>query len=368
MFIKLTRSGGHGYVQLVESFRNEEGKPRQRTVATIGRLDETGGAVDSLLNGLLRATGRQGVWAAATPQVQFESALALGDVWALDQLWKELGFDALAGVFRKARYTTPIEHALRVMVFNRLCDPESKLGVLRWLETVSLPSVDAAAMTHQQLLRSMDALMSHQDAVDDVVARLLRPLIDQDLSLVFYDLTTIRAAGLSEQDDDVRRYGMAKEGVIARQFMLGVVQTAQGLPIYHEVFDGNQAESPTLLPTLKTVLARFAHIKRLIVVADRGLLSLDNMHELGKVRLPSGQALECVWWSPTTPRRQRSKRNCAANVSISCRPKRTNGRASSMGRMREKCAEAESSRTAAPRHGCTTRFVKPIWLASSKWT
>jgi transposase len=294
MFIKLTRAGGHSYAQLVESFRNEQGKPRQRTVATIGRVDDSGGAVDSLLNSLLRATGRQPLGVDVTPQVQFESALALGDVWALDQLWRELGFDALAGVFRKARYTTPVEHALRAMVFNRLCDPESKLGVLRWLETVSLPGVDTAAMTHQHLLRSMDALMTHQDAVDDVVARLLRPLIDRDLSLVFYDLTTIRAAGLSEQDKDVRKYGMSKEGIIARQFMLGVVQTAEGLPIYHEVFDGNQAESATLLPTLKTVLARFAQIKRLIVVADRGLLSLDNMDELAKVQLPSGQALEFI--------------------------------------------------------------------------
>jgi transposase len=61
-------------------------------------------------------------------------------------------------------------------------------------------------------------------------------------------------AGLTEQSDDVRKYGMAKSGLIERQFMLGVVQTAEGLPIYHEVFDGNQAESPTLLPTLKKVL------------------------------------------------------------------------------------------------------------------
>ena len=293
MFIKLTRAGGHSYLQLVESFRNEEGKPRQRTVATLGRLDETGGGVDSLLNGLLRAKGLPAC-AAARPQVAFESALALGDVWALDQLWKELGFDALHRVFRKARYTTPVEHAIRVMVFNRLCDPESKLGVLRWLETVSIPDVDAASLTHQHLLRSMDALMDHPDGVDDVVTGLLRPLIDQDLSLVFYDLTTISAAGLSEQKDDVRQYGMSKEGLIARQFMLGVVQTADGLPIYHEVFDGNQAESPTLLPTLKKVLARFAHIKRLIVVADRGLLSLDNMAELAKIKLPEGNALEFI--------------------------------------------------------------------------
>ena len=293
MFIKVTRSGGHSYAQLVESYRNDEGKPRQRTVTTIGRVDDTGGAVDAMLKGLLRAKGMPASTADA-PQVAFESALALGDVWALDQLWKEIGFNKLAAVFRKARYTTPIEHAVRVMVFNRLCDPDSKLGVLRWLETVSLPEVDTSSLTHQHLLRSMDALMDHQSAVDEVVAQLLRPLIDQDLSLVFYDLTTIRAAGLSVLEDDVRHYGMAKEGIIARQFMLGVVQTAEGLPIYHEVFDGNQGESPTLMPTLQKVLTRFAHIKRLIVVADRGLLSLDNMDELGKVKLPSGQALEFI--------------------------------------------------------------------------
>ena len=86
MFIKLTRSGGHTYAQLVESFRDEHGKPRQRTLATIGRVDETDGQVDSLLGGLLRAKGRS-LSETSVPQVRFESALALGDVWALDQLW-----------------------------------------------------------------------------------------------------------------------------------------------------------------------------------------------------------------------------------------------------------------------------------------
>ena len=293
MFIKPTRSGGHTYLQLVESYRNEEGKTRQRTIATLGRLDESGGGVDTLLGGILRAKGLPAA-TGASPQVTFESALALGDVWALDQLWKELGFDRLGAVFRKARYTSAVEHAVRAMVFNRLCEPDSKLGVLRWLETVSLPGVDTASLTHQHLLRSMDALMNHQDAVDDALTALLRPMVDQDLSLVFYDLTTIRAAGLSEQPDDVRQYGMSKEGLIARQFMLGVVQTAEGLPIYHEVFDGNQSEAATMLPTLKKVLGRFPHIKRLIVVADRGLLSIDIMDELSAIKLPSGQGLEFI--------------------------------------------------------------------------
>jgi len=294
MFLKITSSGGHRYVRLVESFRNEHGQPRQRTVATLGRLDEAGGPLDALLNSLLRAKGRPVAADGGDPQVRFESALCLGDVWALDALWHELGFNRLAAVFRRARFTTAVEHAIRVMVFNRLCDPDSKLGVLRWLQTVSMPGIDALSLTHQHLLRSMDALMDHQEAVDDCVAQLLRPLIDEDLSVVFYDLTTIRAEGHSQQDGDVRHFGMSKEGVIARQFMLGVVQTADGMPIYHEVFDGNTAEAPTLEPTLKKVLMRYPHIKRLVVVADRGLLSLDNIEALSKLHVAGERPLEFI--------------------------------------------------------------------------
>ena len=287
MFIKVTRAKGHSYAQLVESFRDEHGQPRQRNVMTLGRVDENGGQLDRLLQSLLRVRGLAGRDTSA-PQVRFESALALGDVWALDQLWREIGFDALAGVFRRARYTTPIEQAIRMMVFNRLCDADSKLGVLRWAQTVSMPGVDAARFNHQHLLRAMDALMDHQGEVDACVAHLLRPLIDETLSVVFYDLTTIRAAGLSEQPDDVRQHGLSKEGVIARQFLLGVVQTADGLPIHHEVFDGNASEGQTLLPVLKRLLARFPHIRRLVLVADRGLLSLDNLDALEALELPVG--------------------------------------------------------------------------------
>ena len=297
MFVKVTRSKGHSYAQLVESFRDERGQPRQRNVMTLGRVDENGGQVERLLQSLLKARGLPALDTAA-PQVRFESALSLGDVWALDQLWREIGFDALGGVFRRARYTTPIEQAIRMMVFNRLCDPDSKLGVLRWAQTVSMPGVECSKFTHQQLLRAMDALMDHQDEVDACVAQLLRPLIDQSLSVVFYDLTTIRAAGLSEQPGDVRRHGMSKEGVVARQFLLGVVQTAEGLPIHHEVFDGNASEGQTLLPLLERLLQRFPHIRRLVLVADRGLLSLDNLEALEALKLPAGaegpRALEYI--------------------------------------------------------------------------
>lgn len=294
MYVKVTRSGPRRYVQLVESFRDEEGKVKQRTIATLGRLDQMDGALDSVIGGLMKVTGQEMPTRATPPSVTFESARALGDLWALQELWNSLGFSELARTFGKTRHQIDVEALIRVMVFNRLCDPESKLGTLRWLQMVAFPGLDTDCVTHDHLLRTMDALVDQQLAVDAAVAKLLHPLIDQELSVVFYDMTTIRTDGSSVQAGDVRQYGMAKEGVIARQVMLGVVQTADGLPIYHEVFAGNTAESPTLLPTLRTVLERFPSIRRVVLVADRGLLSLDNLDALSEIRLESGELLEFV--------------------------------------------------------------------------
>ena len=293
MFIKVTNSGPRRYVQLVEAFRDDAGRPKQRTVATLGRLDQLNTGLESVISGLMRVTGRAMPEAPAAPVVQFESARDYGDVWTLTELWNSLGFGALRPLFGRTRHAIDVEALLRVMVFNRLCDPESKLGVLRWLETVSLPGVQSEAIEHQHLLRAMDALVDQQGAVDKVLSGLLRPLVDQDLAVVFYDMTTIRAEGLSEQADDVRQFGMSKEGLVARQVMLGVVQTADGLPLYHEVFDGNTAEVTTLKPTIEKILQRYP-VRRVIAVADRGLLSIDNLQELQAIALPGGGKLEFI--------------------------------------------------------------------------
>jgi Transposase DDE domain len=293
VFIKVTRSGERQYVQLVEAFRDDAGRPKQRTVATLGRLDRLDSAVESVISGLLRVTGRSAPAAPATPSISFESARDFGDVWALTELWNSLGLDRLRQIFRRTRHTIDVEALIRVMVLNRLCDPDSKLGVLRWVQTVSLPGVMAQAIDHHHLLRAMDAMFERQKEVEQVLAGLLRPLVDQDLAVVFYDMTTIRASGLSQQDGDVRHFGMSKEGLIARQVMLGVVQTAQGLPLYHEVFDGNTAEVTTLKSVIQKIIERFP-VKRVIAVADRGLLSTDNLAELQAIKLPGGAALEFI--------------------------------------------------------------------------
>ena len=281
MFIKVTQSGQRRYAQLVESFRNEDGKPRQRTVCTLGRLED-GGEVDTLIASLQRARGIASV-PSPLEGLRFTDSRHAGDVWALSELWRSLGFDDLASAWRRSKTEVDVLGCLRLMVFNRLCDPGSKLGVLRWLDTVALPvGVVKSLPQHQHLLRAMDVIDEYSVTLGDRLATLMRPLIDQDLSVVFYDLTTVEVTGQTDLQDDVRAYGRAKSGLVERQFMLSLVQTAEGLPIAHEVHPGNTAEAKTLLPMIRGLLERYP-LKRVVLVADRGLLSVSNIEELTKL-------------------------------------------------------------------------------------
>ena len=292
MYARVTKSGGRSYLQLVESYRVEGGGVRQRVIANFGRLDQLEPKdLEPLINGLNRAIGRTSS-DAFTPE--YDSAKAYGDVFMLHELWNQLGFaKVIRKALRSSKRAFDAEALVRLMVFNRLCAPNSKLGCIDWLETVSIPNMPET-ITHQHLLRTMDALIDHADEVELLIAEQMRPLLDQQLSVVFYDLTTIRIHGEARLEGDLRAHGIYKEtGGIARQFVLGVVQSAEGLPLMHTVHPGNVSETKTLQSMLTQVLERFP-VERVILVADRGLLSLDNIAELTELAEVKARKLQFI--------------------------------------------------------------------------
>ena len=104
----------------------------------------------------------------------------------LTSLWKDLGFaDGFRRILRRKR-TFDVEKLLRVMVFNRLCDPESKQGILRWMEQALVPDIEEESVTHQHLLRTMDTLFECSEMLEEMLAKLLRPLIDQEIAIVIW--------------------------------------------------------------------------------------------------------------------------------------------------------------------------------------
>ena len=287
MFLKITRSGPRKYLQIMQAYRDPEtGRPRQRYIGSLGRLDQLDRKdLDTLIDGLLKVTGRPtlgeiegGITSESTV---FEPALQLGDVWAIFAIWRELGLQqAILREARKRRVRIDVEQLVRVMVTNRLSDPRSKLGVLRWLETVYLPGIDRSQVTHQNLLRAMDILLEQKEALERELAGSLLPLFDQEMEVVFYDITTVRVEGETEEEGEIRRWGKAKEGdFLQRQFAVGVVQTAEGFPVTHEVFEGNVGEPTTVRDVVERLRERFP-IRRVVLVADRAMISYDNLEEL----------------------------------------------------------------------------------------
>jgi len=132
VFIKQTRRGPNEYVQFVDAYRDDAGRPKQRTAASLGRLDQINTDLNSAISGLLRVTGQAPVAPPIAPSLSSEEARDFGDLWTLTELWNSLGFDRLRQVFRRTRHAIDVDALIRVMVLNRLCDPDSKLGVLRW--------------------------------------------------------------------------------------------------------------------------------------------------------------------------------------------------------------------------------------------
>ncbi len=294
MYTRITQSGPRRYLQLVQGYRDESGRVRQRVIANLGRLDQLQASdLEALIKGLQRAVGRP----ESLPEApRFETSKAFGDTWVLHQLWHELGLDdALRRALRSSRRQFDAESVIRAMVFNRLVAPCSKLGVLEWLrEEACIPEIDGKTIHHKQLLRAMDALEAKKDTVEKLVAKQLRPLLDQDLSVIFYDVTTVRIHGTHQVEGDIRDYGLSKDtDGIGRQFALGVVQTADGLPVAHEVFEGNVAETRTLAPMIERLLKRFA-LRRVVVVADRGLLSFDNVATLEALGQEQGLSVDYI--------------------------------------------------------------------------
>jgi transposase len=96
------------------------------------------------------------------------------------------------------------------------------------------------------------------------------------ISISFYDVTTLYFE--SESEDDLRKIGFSKEGKLARpQIQLGLFTTLQGYPLSYEVYEGNKYEGHTLVDILSKFQTRFKLTQKPIVVADRGMLTHENI-------------------------------------------------------------------------------------------
>ena len=236
-------------------------------------IEHFGSAHDAARVELLKAAARQRL---AAGQGELDLGLAVGApggplpitssrmghlVEALGRAYEVLGFGRAAGG----------DEVFRQLVLARIIEPSSKLDAPRVLEEAGLAPVSYAALNRRLCEYVKDAWRRKLSAACAAHAGL------GPASLVLYDVSILyfeTGAG-----DGFRESGFSKERRLEPQITIGLLTGAAGFPLMVSAFEGNKAETKTMLPVITAFMA--AHqLPDVTVVADAGMVSEANQKQI----------------------------------------------------------------------------------------
>ena len=176
------------------------------------------------------------------------------------EAYRRLGFDAVA------------DEAFRALVLARIVEPTSKLAAVGVLAEIGVPAPHRNTFTASM----------RRCVADDYRATLAGACARHSVgsgaaSLVLYDVTTLHFE--AENEDSLRKVGMSKERRVDPQIQLGLLVDPSGFPLEVSCFEGNKAETTTLLPVLRGFAQRH-DVSDMVVVADAGMLSAKNLNAI----------------------------------------------------------------------------------------
>lgn len=276
MYLKYTKnSSGQAYYHLVESYR-ENGRTRQRTLLSLGRVE--GGKLENLAQAIAKYSDKLNVIALAK-DIDVSETFILGPLLILQRLFEKTGIDEVLKALKASHPKMEMDVASIVfsLVAARWIRPCSKLAVYERLLDQLYPELFRKEIELHHLYRVLDLLCEKKEQIEVSLYRHGKDLFNLAIDLVFYDLTTLRFESTRQDLGSLGRFGYSKEmRSDCTQLVLGLLMDGQGVPLGYEVFAGNTFEGNTLPRVLTKLKEKFV-IKRVVFVADRGLLSRKNI-------------------------------------------------------------------------------------------
>ena len=168
------------------------------------------------------------------------------------------------------------EELFRHLVIARLAFPLSKLKTIEYLYRFQGVMLDL-----DSVYRFLDKLNNKlKDQVEQIAFTHTLKVLEGNISVVFYDMTTLYFEASDE--DDLRKTGFSKDGKHQNpQIFLGLLIGLGGYAIGYDIFEGNIYEGHTLIPFIEKISQKF-NLNKPVVVADAGLLSNENIKTLEK--------------------------------------------------------------------------------------
>jgi transposase len=199
-----------------------------------------------------------------------------GPALVFRRLWEQLGLaKLLADLQNSTEVQFSIDEAVFSMVLHRLLEPGSKRATNQWLDTVYRPEFESLELQH--LYRALDRLLSGKEKIEEALFTRNRDLFSLNVDLVLFDTTLVHFEGRGPEElATAARPGNYPDCV---KVLVGLVMTGDGFPVAHHIFPGNTADITAFRAAIKDLKQRFS-IRRVIIVADRGMVSEDLMEEL----------------------------------------------------------------------------------------
>ncbi|CAB4953675.1 unannotated protein [freshwater metagenome] len=276
-----------GYLQLAHNERSGS-TVRAKVLVNLGREDQLDiEALKRLAGSIGRYTGQNGALDGVGEGFTVCDSRAIGGVWLLDGLWKQLGVaKALQGVVGARRFTTDVERVLFSLVANRCLDPSSKLAAAEWASSdVHIPGLHA--MDDDHAYRAMDLLVEAdaQAKVQEAVFFATADLLNLEVDLLFFDTTSTYferdTPDDPAQDGEAafRAFGHSKDSrPDLPQVVIGLAVTREGIPVRVWVWPGNTNDM-SVIHEVKDDL-RDWRLGRVVSVVDRGFSSEQNLQYL----------------------------------------------------------------------------------------
>ncbi len=293
MFLRINRNAqGVRYLQIARSYRQGD-KVKREVLFTFGRLDvlQATGQIDSLVEALSRFATRQRL-VDLSKDVSISRVYRLGAAHVVSRMMERLGLKKMLERLAREhpRMQLPWVAIITGMIVSRFIEPCSKrrLNLEQW-EQIYPGILECDVPPLKGFYRAMDVLWKHREEVE---ATLFdrggeRDLFNQELDVVFYDLTTLHFESVNDdpEDGELRRFGYSKNHrEDLTQVILGLLVDREGVPVGFQLFPGNTYEPHTLPKILEKLKTKY-RITRVIVVADRGIITKDNVVELRKAKL-----------------------------------------------------------------------------------
>jgi len=177
-------------------------------------------------------------------------------------------YDTLSGVYDKLGIKEIEDEIFRKVIISRIIRPGSKHETIETLEDLGLASPTDIGIWRS--LRRCEKLNYRQKISEEFIkiSGISRA------SILLYDVTTLYfEVGI---EDEYRKSGLSKERRLEPQIVIGLLVDEKGFPLGISSFEGNKAETKTMLPVLKEFREQ-CKVDELTVVADAAMMSGENL-------------------------------------------------------------------------------------------